>query len=114
MGAIGPGHTHKVNMKVPFGGGGSHNHNNTTYRQDNLLMADLAFTYQRGGKLNLVKSRMSVPTKDVPIEEATAMFSRILSAVVFKNNELKMFKEGLKQQIESAINIAIQTFHESR
>ena len=112
-------HSHiksNIHMKSSFdGGGGSHTHAppSHTHRQS-MHMADIALTYQKGGRLDIVKSRYDLPEADISIESATSLFSKMLSGMAFGDNDLIMFKEGLKQQIESAIEIAIKTFHESR
>jgi len=104
----------KINMKAIMGGDGpSHTHGNT-YHQNPLLMADIALTYKNGGRLDIVKNRYGVHGTDVPVPMAIDIFSTMIVNMTFKDNQLKMFKEGLKQQIKSAINIALETFHESR
>lgn len=114
-------HSHiksNIHTKTSFdGGGGSHTHSmpsNTHGGRDKLFMADIAFVYRKGGHLDMIKSRYDLPQNDITLEYATGVFSKILSGIAFQDNDLIMFKEGLKQQIESAIEIAIKTFHESR
>jgi hypothetical protein len=108
-----------INMKVSSMGGisgGSHTHsfNNYHSQTDHLFQADIALTYRKGGHLNIIKNRYDIPVQNISVDEAAAIFSKILSGMCFKDNDLVMFKEGLKKQIESAIKIAIKTFHESR
>lgn len=120
-----PPHNHNTNMTVSsfVGAGGNHTHSVGSHThsygsnsREHLFMADIAITYQKGGNLRIVKNRYEIPNNhmNVSIQEATGLFSKMLAGIVFKDNDLVMFKEGLRQQIESAIDIAIKTFHESR
>lgn len=115
-------HDHSINndhMKAHFNGHHyvsvpEHIHTYSDYSNP-IYMADIAITYRHGGQLNIVKNRFEPPNhQNVSVQEATKLFSRMLSGMSFRDNDLKMFKEGLRQQIESAIEIAIKTFHESR
>jgi hypothetical protein len=96
----------------PGGFGASARTYGQTYREK-MLHADIAFLFYRDkGKLDITKNRYGVHGNDIPIEVVKTIFSEILTDMAFKGNNLRMFKEGLKEQIENAINETIKKFHE--
>jgi hypothetical protein len=110
-------HTHEINysnINPSYGiGSNTHIHGIGGDLRSQLLHADLALMVVNG-ELHIIKNRYGLHGSHIPVNVAIPMFSRVLTDMLFKNNDLKMFKEGLKKQIESAIKTTIKNFHESR
>ena len=98
-------HSHQV-------GGPSHAHNNGLFQE--VADADLAFTFRtRNGNLKIIKDRTGeiIFNNKAPTWYAIEKFSYMISRMIFEENNIKMFQEGLNQEIQKAINGTIKKFH---
>ena len=105
-----PSHTHSHGVA-----GSSHFHNNDLIQQ--VANADVVFTFQLSdGNLKVIKDRTGEIIFDdrAPAWYAIKKFSFIISRMLFKENNIKMFQEGLNQEIQKAINDTIKKYHERR
>ena len=98
-------HSHQV-------GGPSHVHNNGLFQK--MGDADLVLAFQlTQGNLKVIKDRTGEILFDnkAPTWYAIEKFSFIISRMIFEENNIKMFQEGLNQEIQKAINDTIKKFH---
>lgn len=103
-------HTHSHGVA-----GNTHSHNNGVFQE--VADADFAFTFRTGdGNLKVIKDRTGEIIFDdrAPAWYAIKKFSFIISRMLFKENNIKMFQEGLNQEIQKAINTTIKKYHERR
>lgn len=92
--------------------------NNTTPLFQHIANADLALTFNRkDAVLKVIKDRTATYAHSgspATFDYAINQFSEIITRMIFGKNEIGIFEEGLKQQIEESIKHTIATFHEKR
>ena len=108
-------------MKTHFDGAGTgiHHprHSNKPSLFDQVQAADIVLTFiERHGNLRVIKDRTGDPMFDnkAPTWYAIQKFSYMISRMIFEENDLKMFQEGLNQEIQKAISNTIDKFHRKR
>jgi len=80
-----------------------------------VTTSDLALTFNRErAMLKVIKDRTGLIDKPVKIEYAIDQFSSIISRIIFGDNDLIMFEEGLCGEIKNAIEETIEKYHTKR
>ena len=124
----------QIYMKPSSGGGGpgvhshqlpSHTHSNShTYDThsnshaygrptlfDKVTFSDITMCFNHNGTLDILKNRLGFVSDDASLENAINTLSYILSRLVFKRNHIKIFEQGLKEEIEISIRDTIKKYH---
>jgi hypothetical protein len=111
-------------MKMSLDGGGRGQLRSTSYKPtkqrpgiiDEVAAADLVLAFKYHGELKIIKDRFDTIKTDEKekLPYAINKFSFILSKMIFGENDLKMFQEGLNSQIQEAIEDTIKKFHTKR
>jgi hypothetical protein len=99
-----------------FSGGGGSSSNHLKIKRPTLTermhKADAVIFVDQKDGVYIAKNRYGTHGK-IPTPELTKLLSSILVHNIF-DGKLKIFQEGLKQQIEESIKHTIATFHEKR
>lgn len=107
-------HTHSY-QSYQMGSSHSHNlpsHGYTKALNQQITEADLVLLLNYDGTIKVLKDRWYDDFMDRPdLNYAIKKFSHILSKMIFKENNLKMFQEGLGGEIRKAIEETINKFH---
>ncbi len=103
----------KINAKVVVHGGGSSKRKPTTFEQ--MTKADLVIGLYEDGRIRILKDRYTgTPTRlsgNAPTRDVINRASFIVAHSVFGDNNLKMFKAGLMEEIEKSIHETIEKYH---
>jgi hypothetical protein len=80
---------------------------------DILTDADLVLAFKYNGALKIIKDRSGELAwgDQATTPDAIKNFSYIISKMIFNENDLKMFQEGLSKEIENSIRNTIKKFH---
>ena len=94
------------------GGGGGDGQNRPPPLYEHISNADLALTFNwRDATLKVIKDRQGLKPDEPGVSYAINQFSSIISRMVFGDNELNIFEEGLSEQIKESIKQTIDKYH---
>lgn len=111
----------KINSKMSFDGGIGGVNNKPSSRNPGILdqvsRAYLVIGLYEDGIIRSLKDRTASTTslyRNMDLEDVISKTSFMISKRVFEKNDLKIFQEGLKGEIEIAIKETIEKFHTQR